>query len=175
MRASLTFGKIFWHPDRGTFQLVPDCGTDHLVVGRRLLPARIPYVEFGYLLDRRGYHGGSERILVVGWLAPACVSHADRRVNHQTLSALLAPVVDLNLPLLATLSDKQGCVRKALAETWSEVPHQWCQSHYLGNVTRPIYERDRSLKTELRKTIRKAVREDMQEVLCEPESSAFSP
>jgi hypothetical protein len=108
----------------------------------------------------------SERILVVGWLA---------RVNHQTLSALLAPVVDLNLPVLATLSDKQGCVRKALAETWPEVPHQWCQSHYLGNVARPIYDRDRSLKTDLRKTIRKAVREDMKEVLSEPSGSDFPP
>jgi hypothetical protein len=108
----------------------------------------------------------NERILVVGWLP---------RVNHQTLKALLAPVVDLSLPVLATLSDKQGCVRKALAETWSEVPHQWCQSHYLGNVTRPIYDRDRALKTDLRKTIRQAVREDMKEVLSELEGSAFSP
>lgn len=108
----------------------------------------------------------SERILVVGWLP---------RVNHQTLKALLAPVVDLGLPVLATLSDKQGCVRKALEETWPELPHQWCQSHYLGNITRPIYDRDRALKTDLRKTIRKAVRESVKEVLSEPESSAFSP
>jgi len=108
----------------------------------------------------------SERILVVGWLA---------RVNHQTLKALLAPVVDLDLPVLATLSDKQDCVRKALEETWPEVPHQWCQSHYLGNVTRPIYDRDRALKTDLRKTIRKAVREDMKEVLSGPSGSDFPP
>nr|HID13106.1 hypothetical protein [Anaerolineae bacterium] len=108
----------------------------------------------------------SERTLVVGWLA---------RVNHQTLKRLLAPVVALGLPVLATVSDKQGCVRKALEETWPEVPHQWCQSHYLGNVTRPIYDQDRTLKTELRKTIRQAVRESMKEVLSESQGSAFSP
>ncbi len=108
----------------------------------------------------------SERILVVGWLA---------RVNHQTLKALLAPVIDLNLPVLATLSDKQGCVRKALEACWPDVPHQWCQSHYLGNITRPIYARDRALKTDLRKTIRKEVRDSVKEVLSEPDGSAFPP
>lgn len=108
----------------------------------------------------------SERILVVGWLP---------QVNHQALKALLAPVVDMNLPVLATLSDKQGCVRKALEETWPDAPHQWCQSHYLGNVTRPIYERDQELKVDLRKTIRKTIRESVKEVLSEPEGSAFPP
>jgi len=108
----------------------------------------------------------SERVLVVGWLS---------RVNHQTLSVLLAPVVALELPILATVSDKQGCVRKVLEETWPEVPHQWCQSHFLGNATRPIYKQDGALKTDLRKTIRKAVRESIKEVLSEPEGAVFSP
>ena len=108
----------------------------------------------------------SERVLVVGWLS---------RVNHQTLAVLLAPVVALGLPILATVSDKQGCVRKVLEETWPAVPHQWCQSHFLGNATRPIYNQDGALKTALRKTIRKAVRESMKEVLSEPEGAAFSP
>lgn len=108
----------------------------------------------------------SERILVVGWLA---------RVNHQTVKALLAPVVALKLPVLATVSDKEGCVRKALEETWPAVPHQWCHSHYLGNATRPIYDQDRALKTDLRKTIRQAVRESMKAVLSEPEGLAFPP
>ena len=108
----------------------------------------------------------SERVLVVGWLS---------RVNYQTLSALLAPVAALELPLLATLSDKQGCVRKALEETWPTVPHQWCQSHYLGNLTRPIYDQDRALKTELRQTVRQGVRASMKAVLSEPEGAAFSP
>jgi len=104
--------------------------------------------------------------LVVGWLP---------RVNHETLGALLKPVVDLGLPILATVSDKQGCVRKALEEVLPDVPHQWCQSHYLGNATRPIYDRDSELKTELRQTIRREIRESMGEVLSDPEGSDFSP
>jgi hypothetical protein len=105
-------------------------------------------------------------ILVVGWLS---------RVNHKTLGALLQPVVDLGLPILATVSDKQGCVRKALEEVWPDVPHQWCQSHYLSNAAKPMYNHDSALKTELRKTIRREIRESMGEVLSDPEESVFSP
>jgi hypothetical protein len=104
--------------------------------------------------------------LVVSWLP---------RVNHKTLAAVLQPVVDLKLPILATISDKQGCVKKALNEVWPDVPHQWCQSHYLGHAHEPIYGRDSELKTEMRKTIRQQVRESMGEVLTDSEESAFSP
>ena len=104
--------------------------------------------------------------LVVGWLP---------RVNHKTLAALLEPVQKLGLPIAATVSDKQSSVRKALQEVWPTVPHQWCQSHYLGNSTRPIYERDSSLKTEMRKTIRQGIRESTGEVLTDAEASDFSP
>jgi hypothetical protein len=108
----------------------------------------------------------SEVVLVVGWLP---------RVNHETLGALLQPVADLGLPLLATVSDKQGCVKKALGEVWPDVPHQWCQSHYLGNATKPIYARDSALKTELRQQIRREIRTSVGAVLTDSEESVFSP
>ena len=105
-------------------------------------------------------------VLVAAWLP---------KVNHETLKAILQPVLDLQLPLLATLSDKQSCVRKALEELLPETPHQWCQSHYLGNAARPVYERDSNLKTELRKTLRQEFRKSMPAVLADPERSDFSP
>jgi len=108
----------------------------------------------------------TEVVLVVGWLP---------RVNHETLGTLLQPVVDLELPLLATVSDKQGCVKKALHEVWPDVPHQWCQSHYLGNATKPIYARDSALKTELCQQIRQEIRTSMGQVLTDSEESDFSP
>lgn len=108
----------------------------------------------------------TDRTLVAAWLP---------RVNHETLVALLKPVADLGLPILATVSDKQGCVRKALQEVWPDVPHQWCQSHYLGHATRPIYDYDSALKTEMRKTIRGEIRESMGEVLADAGVSDFSP
>jgi len=108
----------------------------------------------------------TDRILVAGWLP---------RVNHKTLKALLKPVVDMGLPILATVSDKQGCVRKALQEVWPDVPHQWCQSHYLGHATRPIYNYDSALKAEMRKTIRREIRERMGDVLSGSDETGFSP
>jgi hypothetical protein len=108
----------------------------------------------------------AEMILVAAWLP---------RVNHTTLGTLLKPVADLALPILATVSDKQGCVRKALNEVWPDVPHQWCQPHYLGNATKPIYACDSELKTELRRTIRQEIREGMKEVLSDSEGTDFSP
>lgn len=107
-----------------------------------------------------------EMILVAAWLP---------RVNHKTLGTLLKPVTDLELPILATVSDKQGCIRKALNEVWPDVPHQWCQPHYLGNATKPIYARDSELKTELRQTVRQEIREGMKEVLSDSEGTDFSP
>lgn len=43
----------------------------------------------------------------------------------------------LGLPIAATVSDKHSSVRKALEEMWPDIPHQWCQSHYLGNLSAP--------------------------------------
>jgi len=105
-------------------------------------------------------------ILVVGWLP---------RVNHQTLITLLKPVAELGLPLLATVSDKQGCVKKALQALWPEVPHQWCHSHYLGNVSKPIYARDAALKTALRQHVRREIRASMEAVLSDSTEAVFSP
>jgi hypothetical protein len=108
----------------------------------------------------------AEMILAVAWLP---------RVNHKTLGTLLKAVVALGLPIVATVSDRQGCVRKALDEVLPDALHQWCQSHYLGNATRPIYDHDSALKTELRKTVRREIRESIGEVLSDPEGLEFSP
>jgi len=108
----------------------------------------------------------SEIILAVAWLG---------RVNHHTLGALLKPVVELGWPIVATVSDKQGCVKKALEEVLSEVPHQWCQSHYLGNATRPIYDHDSALKTDLRQSVRQELRESLGQVLSASAEQDFSP
>lgn len=104
--------------------------------------------------------------LVAGWLP---------RVNHETLRVLLQPVVALALPVLATLSDKEPCVVKVLQEVWPDVPHQWCQSHYLRHAAQPVYDQDAALKAELRKTIRQGVRQSLGQVLTDAEASVFSP
>lgn len=105
----------------------------------------------------------SQITLVVAWLD---------KVDNETLQTLLRPVEALNLPLLATVSDKQPCVKKALEKLWPEVPHQWCQPHYLGNLADPAYEQDRKLKTEMCQEIRAEIRTSLGEVLNDEEDSA---
>lgn len=105
----------------------------------------------------------SQITLVVAWLD---------KVNHETLQTLLAPVVALEMPILATVSDKQPCLQKALEQLWPEMPHQWCQPHFLGNIADHVYERDRMLKTEMCQEIRAEIRASLAEVLDDEDESA---
>ena len=105
----------------------------------------------------------SQITLVVAWLD---------KVDSETLQTLLKPVEELDMPILATLSDKQPCVKKALEELWPDVPHQWCQPHYLSNIADPLYEQDRKLKTQMCQEIRAEVRASLAEVLDDDDDSA---
>ncbi len=87
----------------------------------------------------------TDTLIAAGWLP---------RVDADTLQAFLAPIAALNLPLLATLSDKQAALIQALNATWENVPHQYCQAHYLSNAVDPLYEADEHMKTQLRKQVR---------------------
>ena len=71
------------------------------------------------------------------------------------LSALLVEVRDaLPVPISGVVSDGQGSIRKAVAQTLPGVPHQQCHFHYLREAARPIYEADRHAKKELKKRVR---------------------
>lgn len=104
----------------------------------------------------------SQTTLVVAWL---------EKVNHETLQVLLRPVEALAMPILATVSDKQPCLKKALEQLWPTIPHQWCQPHYLGNVAAPIYEQDRQVKTAMRQEVRAVIGPSLAAILNEDEAS----
>ena len=72
-------------------------------------------------------------LLAAGWIP---------RVNDDTIAKFLAPVAALNLPVLATVSDKQRSLINALEKIWPDVPHQYCQAHYLSNAMTPVYKED---------------------------------
>ena len=97
-------------------------------------------------------------ILAAGWLP---------RVDEDTLKEFLAPVKALDLPFLATVSDKQRALINALDATWPDLPHQYCQAHYLSNAVTPIYEADEHMKTQLRKQVRAEAGVTMRKVQAE--------
>ena len=78
------------------------------------------------------------------------LAHADAR----TLADFLTPVRDAGWPIRAALSDKQASIVDAVQVVWPGLPHQLCQAHYLGDVAEPLYERDRHMAVQLRKTLR---------------------
>ena len=72
------------------------------------------------------------------------------------LATLLAEVRDaLEVPIAAVISDGQQSIRKAVARTLPEVPHQLCHFHYLREAAKPLVEADRHAKKELKKRIRR--------------------
>jgi hypothetical protein len=71
------------------------------------------------------------------------------------LAALLRTVREtLQVPIVGIISDGQLSIRGAVAEVFSDVPHQLCHFHYLHEAAKPIYEADRHAKKELKKRVR---------------------
>jgi hypothetical protein len=102
-------------------------------------------------------------LMAAGWIP---------RLNEDTLKDFLAPVAALDLPLLATLSDKQVALVKALAATWDNVPHQYCQAHYLSNAVDPLYKADEQMKTQLRKQVRAVAGPTLRQVQAQAKRNA---
>jgi len=74
------------------------------------------------------------------------------------LSDWLAPYRDwcaqeLSCTALATLSDGEEAIIKALQDTWPTAPHQRCQSHFLSNLAKPVMEFDTQLRQALQQQL----------------------
>ncbi len=77
------------------------------------------------------------------------------RADHQTIAKqLLEPIKAWGLPVKGLVSDAQESIRLAIAQVYPDKPHQNCQFHCLKEAGRPSYERDRALKTALKKGLR---------------------
>jgi hypothetical protein len=53
-------------------------------------------------------------------------------------------------PLLATLSDNEKALKAALKTVWPDAPHQLCQEHFMGNLSKPVHEDDTVLRQGLK-------------------------
>lgn len=52
------------------------------------------------------------------------------------------------------ISDGEETIRSAVAFVFPGVPHQLCQFHDLKDATKPLYEADQHVKTQLKKQLR---------------------
>lgn len=82
----------------------------------------------------------------------------------EVMKPLLAPLKEIGVRVLLTISDAQDTLVKALEQLWPDVPHQACQFHALREASRPAFEVDRALQTQMRKVLQpkiKAVRQQL--------------
>lgn len=97
------------------------------------------------------------------------------KVDEPGLTAWLRPIAErlkrLGIKVLATVSDHQQALVNALEAVWSDVPHQWCQSHFLRDTAEAMDKADSAFATELRQQVRAA---DLPLPVA-PQSEAFSP
>lgn len=112
-------------------------------------------------LDGLAPEGGEPQLWVVRELQTGLTLRAGwlSRQTQVAFENFLQPIADLNLPISAILSDKQKGLLGAIGQVFKNVPHAFCQSHYLKNLAEPIAALDQQLKVTMRKTIRQQVGE----------------
>jgi hypothetical protein len=68
------------------------------------------------------------------------------------------------------MSDKQEAFLQAIAAEFPEVPHRYCQNHFLRDVAKPVLEADSHAKVTMRKKVRglRAIERDMLVPPCAP-------
>jgi hypothetical protein len=62
--------------------------------------------------------------------------------------------LDLGVPVGLWISDKQDAFVKGIASEFPEVPHRYCDNHFLRDVAKPVLEADSHAKVRMRKKVR---------------------
>jgi hypothetical protein len=87
------------------------------------------------------------------WFAEALLSSSADEVRR-----LLVKAKDwtrqLGKPVELWLSDKQDAFVTGIAAEFPDVPHRYCQNHFLRDVAKPLLEQDSHAKVQMRKQVR---------------------
>jgi hypothetical protein len=79
----------------------------------------------------------------------------------------------LGKPVALWLSDKQDAFVTGIAAEFPEVPHRYCDNHFLRDVAKPVLEADSHAKVQMRKKVR-GLRTIEQAVLARPKAETGS-
>jgi hypothetical protein len=94
--------------------------------------------------------------------------------DHQTIvTELLEPIKAWGIPIKGVVSDAQESIRLAVAQVYPDKPHQKCQFHCLKEAGPPSYERDRAMKTQLKKLLRGRLNRAKQAMQGLPENNPY--
>jgi hypothetical protein len=72
----------------------------------------------------------------------------------QELKNFIQPILEWDYPIIGFISDGQQSLRMAIEELAPHVPYQYCQFHYFKDIAKPLVEKDRKLKTNMKKKLR---------------------
>ncbi|MFV2016612.1 MAG: transposase, partial [Candidatus Heimdallarchaeota archaeon] len=72
----------------------------------------------------------------------------------QYIAKLYQEIKEMRLPIIGIVSDKQSSLILGAKEIFPNISHQYCQFHYLRNISKDFEERDRGLRKKIRKSFR---------------------
>jgi hypothetical protein len=99
---------------------------------------------------------GNETLYVIREVLSGTIVAAKNVKSSSTaeLKEFIQPVLDLGFPILGFVSDGQLSIRKSIEELRPNLPYQYCQYHYLKDIAKPVVDKDRKLKTSIKKDLR---------------------
>lgn len=99
---------------------------------------------------------GNETLYVIREVLSGTILAAKNVTSSSTeeLMEFIKPVIDYGFPILGFVSDGQKSIRLAFEKLSPETPYQYCQFHYLKDIAKPVVDKDRKLKTNIKKKLR---------------------
>src|SRR5271170_4689771 len=102
------------------------------------------------------------------WFAEALISATNDQVQRLIAKAK-EWAESLGKTVVLWISDKQDAFVKGIAAEFPEVPHRYCDNHFLRDVAKPVLEADSHAKVQMRKKVR-GLRVIEQAVLARPKA-----
>jgi hypothetical protein len=87
------------------------------------------------------------------WFAEPLLSATEGEVRRLIAQAK-AWAESLGTPVGLWMSDKQEAFVKAIAAEFPDVPHRYCDNHFLRDLAKPVLEADSHAKVQMRKKVR---------------------
>ncbi len=87
------------------------------------------------------------------WFAVPLLSSAESEIK-KLIEQAQSWAERLGKPVRAWVSDKQGAFVNTIAEVFPEVPHRYCQNHFIRDVAKPVLDADSAAKVQLRSRVR---------------------
>ena len=106
------------------------------------------------------------------WFAEALLSSTAAEIKRLVAQAKQW-VEQLGKPVALWMSDKQDAFVTAIAAEFPEVPHRYCQNHFLRDVAKEVLEADSHAKVQMRRKVR-GLRGIEREVLAQQRAATAS-